>query len=109
YAFVALMQHFLGKHFDSEQFSLICKVNLEQYYVLMVAAWYLATAAEKQPEATHPLLLTGKINTAENGGEELVIPAKLWRKAIQKTLESRRIESGFKEELKTVRNSIPKN
>ena len=60
----------------------MASVRSEEYYVNMMIAWYFATALAKQWEAALPYL------------EGRRLPVWVHRKAIQKAVESSRIQEG---------------
>ena len=86
-----LMQHFLGARFDTEYADLVAAVRSEEYYVNMMRAWYFATALAKQYERIVPYL------------EEKRLDVWTHNRAIQKSVESRRITDEQKAYLKTLR------
>ena len=73
------MNLYLEEDFRPEYLKLAADIRSEEYYVNMMIAWYLATALEKQWEATIPYI------------EERCLPEWVHRKAIQKAVESYRI------------------
>ena len=74
-----LMEHFLDDDFDPLYPELVAKLRSEEYYVNMMIAWYFATALAKQYESILPFI------------EEKKLDDWTHNKAIQKSLESRRI------------------
>ena len=83
-----LMKHFLGDRFDRAQMDAVCAIRSTEYYINMMAAWYMATALAFQPEAALDAL------------NRRVLPVWTHNKAIQKAVESRRIPVSLKEMLK---------
>ncbi len=86
-----LMEHFLDADFSPDYLEWVAKIQSEEYYVKMMAAWYFATALAKQYEAAFPVIAEGKLD--------------LWthNKAIQKAIESRRVLQEHKEVLRGMR------
>ena len=74
-----LMEHFLDDDFDPLYPELVAKLRSEEYYVNMMIAWYFATALAKQYKSILPFI------------EEKRLDDWTHNKAIQKSLESRRI------------------
>lgn len=85
------MAYYLGDAFRKEQAERIAALRFDHYYVRMMAAWYMATALVKQPEAVMPLF------------EEHRMDAWTHNKAIQKASESYRVTEEQKAYLKTLR------
>ena len=86
-----LMCHFLNEDFRPEYLSWVGGVRSEEYYVNMMIAWYFATALAKQYDAVIPYL------------EENRLACWTHNKAIQKSVESRRITDDQKAHLKSLR------
>ena len=86
-----LMQHFLDDDFDPLYPELVAKLRSEEYYVNMMIAWYFATALAKQYESILPFI------------EEKRLDDWTHNKAIQKSLESRRITEEQKLYLKSLK------
>ena len=86
-----LMEHFLDDDFDPLYPELVAKLRSEEYYVNMMIAWYFATALAKQYESILPFI------------EEKRLDDWTHNKAIQKSLESRRITEEQKLYLKSLR------
>ncbi|MBQ2233634.1 MAG: DNA alkylation repair protein, partial [Erysipelotrichaceae bacterium] len=74
-----LMEHFLDDDFDPLYPEMVARLRSEEYYVNMMIAWYFATALAKQYESILPFI------------EEKRLDDWTHNKAIQKSLESRRI------------------
>ena len=97
-----LMQHFLDEDYSEEYPELVSSVRSEEYYVNMMIAWFFATALAKQYPAVLPYL------------EEKRLDAWTHNKAIQKSVESRRLTPEQKACLKTLKvkrspgGSVPK-
>ena len=86
-----LMKHFLDDVFDPLYPELVAKLRSEEYYVNMMIAWYFATALAKQYESILPFI------------EEKRLDDWTHNKAIQKSLESRRITEEQKLYLKSLK------
>ena len=86
-----LMEHFLDDDFDPLYPELVAKLRSEEYYVNMMIAWYFATALAKQYESILPFI------------EEKRLDNWTHNKAIQKSLESRRITEEQKLYLKSLK------
>ena len=74
-----LMEHFLEEDFDPCYPEMVAKLRSDEYYVNMMIAWYFATALAKQYESILPFI------------EEKRLADWTHNKAIQKSVESRRI------------------
>ena len=85
------MAYYLEDAFETEQAKRIADLRFDHYYVRMMAAWYMATALAKQPDAVLPLLEENRMD--------------IWshNKTIQKAVESFRIPEAQKTYLKTMR------
>lgn len=86
-----LMEHFLDDDFDPLYPEMVAKLRSEEYYVNMMIAWYFATALSKQYESILPFI------------EEKRLDDWTHNKAIQKSLESRRITEEQKLYLKSLK------
>lgn len=91
FALVTLLGYFLGDAFEPEMLELAAEVKSDEYYVKMAAAWYFSVALVKQYDAaigyfTSPVLEPWTHN-----------------KALQKAVESRRIDKETKAYLKTLK------
>ena len=86
-----LMEHFLGEDFDLIYPEMVAKLRSEEYYVNMMIAWYFATALAKQYESVLPFI------------EEKRLDDWTHNKAIQKSIESRRITEEQKLYLKSLK------
>ncbi|MDO4259238.1 MAG: DNA alkylation repair protein [Actinomycetaceae bacterium] len=91
-----LMEHFLGEHFHLKYHEWVASIESEEYYLHMVQGWYFATAMAKQPDHTEIWLTTDRL------------PVPVRRKAIQKSIESYRVDSEAKERLRAARATIPR-
>ncbi len=74
-----LMQHFLDDDYDPEYPKIVAGLRSSEYYINMMIAWYFATALAKQYESILPFIEEKKLDTWTHN------------KAIQKSVESRRI------------------
>lgn len=93
YGIGMLMRYYLdGNLFDKGILDQVAGIAHEAYYVRMMVAWFFATALAKQYDATLPYIEGGKL------------PEWTRAKAIQKALESYRVESKHKEYLKSLRH-----
>ncbi|GFI46295.1 hypothetical protein IMSAGC019_01608 [Lachnospiraceae bacterium] len=86
-----LMEHFLEEDFDTAYLEMASGVRSGEYYINMMTAWYFATALAKQYEKTLPFI------------EERRLDVWTHNKAIQKSVESRRITPGQKAYLKSLK------
>ena len=91
FAIGMLMQHFLDARFDVRYPQMVAEVRSGEYYVNMMIAWYFATALAKQYEAVLPFL------------EKKRLARWVHNKAIQKSVESRRITAEQKAYLKSLK------
>lgn len=91
FAILMLIKFYLGKNFDEKYLQWISKINSNEYYVEMMAAWFFAEALVKQHDAAIIYL------------EQKLLPQKIHRKTIQKAVESRRIPLEIKNFLKSLR------
>ena len=74
-----LMDYFLDDDFDLGYSEIVARLRSEEYYANMMIAWYFATALAKQYESIPPFIEKKKLDVWTHN------------KAIQKSLESRRI------------------
>lgn len=86
-----LMTFYLDEYFKPEYPEMVAKVRSEEYYVNMMIAWYFATALAKQYEITLPYLENYRLDNWTHN------------KAIQKAVESYRINDEQKAYLKTLK------
>ena len=86
-----LMSFYLDEGFEPAQLEAVAERCCEEYYVNMMVAWYFATALAKQPEAALPYIENRRLSRWTHN------------KAIQKSIESRRITDETKAYLKTLR------
>lgn len=88
-----LMQHFLDQDFDLAYPELVAGIQTEEYYINMMVAWYFATALAKQYEAVLPYIEGKRLDDWTHN------------KAIQKSIESRRITPEQKAYLRSLKVS----
>lgn len=88
-----LMQHFLDQDFDLAYPELVAGIQTEEYYINMMVAWYFATALAKQYEAVLPYIEGKRLDNWTHN------------KAIQKSIESRRITPEQKAYLRSLKVS----
>ena len=69
----------------------VAAVESEEYYVKMMVAWYFATALAKQWDAVIPYIESGKLEKWTHN------------KAIQKAIESYRIDKDTKNYLRSLK------
>lgn len=86
-----LMTYYLDEEFCPEYLEWVAGIKSDEYYVKMMVAWYFATALAKQYEATVKII------------EENRLEPWTHNKAIQKAVESLRIEKEQKEYLKSMK------
>lgn len=86
-----LMEHFLDEDFDNAYPELVAQIRSEEYYINMMIAWYFATALAKQYESVLPYIEEHKLDNWTNN------------KAIQKAVESYRINEEQKKYLRTLK------
>ena len=86
-----LMEHFLDEEFDPEYPAMVAEIRSEEYYVNMMIAWYFATALAKQYESVLPYLEQKRLDDWTHN------------KAVQKSVESRRITEEQKIYLKSLK------
>lgn len=91
FAIEMLMLHFLDEDFRPEYPGMVSAVQLEEYYVKMMIAWYFAEAMAKRYDDILPYI------------KENRLPVWVHNKAIQKAVESYRISDERKNELKSLR------
>ena len=86
-----LMEHFLDDDYDPKYPEMVAGIRSEEYYINMMIAWYYATALAKQYESVLPFM------------EEKRLDDWTHNKAIQKSVESRRITEEQKIYLKSLK------
>lgn len=86
-----LMSYYLDERFDESFLYDVSAIKSDHYYVIMMIAWYFATALAKQYESTLPYL------------QNKVLSKRVHNKTIQKAVESYRITNEQKRFLKTLK------
>ena len=86
-----LMDHFLEEDFSLSYPTVVSQVVREEYYIRMMIAWYFATALARQYEKILPYFTERRLEKW------------IHNKALQKAVESNRIESKKKEDLKKLK------
>ena len=94
FAIKMLMDHFLDEEFDTEYPETVAAVCSEEYYIMMMQAWYFATALAKQYDAAIPWIEAKKL------------PPWVHNKTIQKAIESYRVSDEQKAYLRTLKTSV---
>ena len=91
YAVKCLMNYYLSEFFEEEHLRKVEQVKLEDYYVRMMVAWYLATGLAKNYDDFIKEI------------EQKRFDAFTHNKAIQKAIESYRVSDEHKAYLKTLK------
>ena len=91
YAVKCLMNYYLGDDFKEEHIQRVAEIKLNDYYVKMMVAWYLATGLAKN------------YNQFVKAIEEKRFDSVTHNKAIQKAVESYRVSDEHKQYLKTLK------
>ena len=91
YAVKCLMNYYLNENFKEEHLEKVQEVKLEDYYVRMMIAWYLATGLAKNYDSFIKAI------------EEHRFDSFTHNKAIQKAVESYRVSDEHKAYLKTLK------
>lgn len=91
YAVKCLMNYYLGDDFKEEHIQRVAEIKLDDYYVKMMVAWYLATGLAKN------------YNQFVKAIEEKRFDSVTHNKAIQKAVESYRVSDEHKQYLKTLK------
>ncbi|MBR6012690.1 MAG: DNA alkylation repair protein [Selenomonadaceae bacterium] len=86
-----LMKFYLEKNFDEKYLRQVAEIKSDEYYVMMMSAWYFAEALIKQ------------YNSAIIFLEKNFLSQEVHNKTIQKAVESRRISKERKIYLKSLR------
>lgn len=84
YAIGLLMKLYLKENFSEEYPRTVAAVKSDEHYINMMIAWYFATALAKQYDASLPYITGHKLDTWTHN------------KAIQKAIESNRIDKDVK-------------
>lgn len=88
-----LMEHFLDDDYDPKYPEMVVALRSDEYYVNMMIAWYFATALAKQYESVLPFIEENRLDDWTHN------------KAIQKSVESRRITEEQKDYLKSLKKT----
>ena len=91
FALVMLLKHFLSEDYGEEALRMASEIDSEEYYINMATAWLFAEAMGKCPNLALPYL------------EGQLLKTEVHNKAIQKSLESRKIPTETKAYLKTLK------
>ena len=91
YAVKCLMNYYLSENFEEEHLLRVREIKLDDYYVEMMIAWYLATGLAKNYEPFVKVI------------EENWFSKSIHNKAIQKAVESFRISEEHRVYLKTLK------
>lgn len=91
YAIKCLMNYYLSEDFKEEYIEKVLEVKLEDYYVRMMIAWYLATGLAKNYDQFIKVIELKRFDAFTHN------------KAIQKAVESYRISDEHKAYLKTLK------
>ena len=91
YAVKCLMNYYLDEDFKEEHLTKVAEVTLDDYYVKMMVAWYLATGLAKNYDAFIKPMKEHRFDTFTHN------------KAIQKAVESYRVSDEHKEYLKSLK------
>lgn len=91
YAIGLLLSNFLDDEFREEHLNLVANVKRDEYYIKMMIAWYFSFALIKQYEKTIPFI------------ENNVLDTWTHNKAIQKAIESYRIDKDVKDYLRELK------
>ena len=91
YAVKCLMNYYLNEDFKEEHLVKVEQVKLDDYYVRMMIAWYLATGLAKNYDSFVKVIEEHKFDTFTHN------------KAIQKAIESYRVSDEHKAYLKTLK------
>lgn len=86
-----LMQYYLDELFDPEYADMVAEIRSDEYYINMMRAWFFATALAKQYDSIIPYIEENRLDDWTHN------------KAIQKSIESRRISDERKAYLKTLK------
>ena len=91
YAVKCLMNYYLGEDFKEEHIQKVAEVKLDDYYVKMMIAWYLATGLAKNYDSFVKAIKNKQFDEFTHN------------KAIQKAVESFRVSDEHKAYLKTLK------
>ena len=88
YGIGVLLSNYLDALFKEEYLTWVAKITSDEYYINMMIAWFFAESLAKQKDTTLPFL------------QNKILEKWTHNKAIQKAIESRRIDADFKFYLK---------
>lgn len=88
YGIGMLLRHFLDDDFEEQQMRTVAAINADHYYVMMMKAWYFATALAKQYDTALRYLP--------------ILDKTTLTKTIQKARESFRVSADHKAELQNL-------
>lgn len=91
YAIKCLMNYYLDEYFKEDHLQKVIQVHLDDYYVKMMIAWYVATGLAKNYDVFIRVI------------EEKRFDAFIHNKAIQKAIESYRISDEHKAYLRSLK------
>lgn len=91
FAIGQLMRWYLDDDFKTEYADMVCAVRSEEYYLRMMQAWYFATALAKHYELILPYIEARRLERWTHN------------KAIQKAIESYRVTSEHKTQLRALK------
>lgn len=94
FAMNMLMKFYLDEDFKEEYLEWVARHDNDEYYINMMVAWYFSFALVK------------KWDSAIKYIEDRLLQPWTWRKAIQKSLESRRVPEERKEYLRKLRRNV---
>lgn len=97
FGIVTLLGYYLDDVFEPEMLELVAGVKSEEYYVKMAVAWYFSIALVKQYDVTISYF------------EKPRLEAWTHNKAIQKAIESRRMNETTKDYLRTLKRKKNSN
>lgn len=96
FGFLMLLKHFAKERFELRYLEWATRVDLSHEYVSKGCAWFLAEALAFHPRTVIPFLEKGQLDTTTQ------------LSAIQKALESRKVDKASKENLRHLRAEIRK-
>lgn len=94
YALGLLMKLYLGDDFLPKYLEKAAKIKSDEYYINLMIAWFFATALAKQYERSIIYFTENRLDTWVHN------------KAIQKAVESSRINKDLKQHLKTLKRRV---
>lgn len=88
-----VLRLFLDERFEPGWLERIAEIESNEYYVNMMCAWLFAEAFAKQPNAALAMIESNRLDRWTHN------------KAIQKAIESHRVDASLKEHLRTLRRT----